>query len=90
MADTWGGKDNSISGPAGSAVAIDLSSTDATLGYVSRGIYVGGAGDVKVDMAGPQAGTVTFSAVPAGTLLPIRVSKVYKTGTTATLLIAVW
>jgi hypothetical protein len=50
------------------------------------GLYVGGAGDVTVLT---QLGTtLLFSAVPAGTILPIRCSKVFSTGTTATLITA--
>ncbi len=60
---------------------------DATdLTTPARSIYVGGAGDVVVKNA---AGTnVTFTAVPAGTTLPIQTTRVMATGTTATLLIA--
>jgi uncharacterized protein YabE (DUF348 family) len=51
-----------------------------------RAIYVGGAGNLTVQMAG-DASQVTFTAVSVGTLLPIQVSRVLATGTTATLLI---
>lgn len=56
--------------------------------FATRGIYVGGAGDVKVDMV--ENGTVTFKAVPVGTLLAVQAKRVYATGTTATLLIALF
>lgn len=47
-----------------------------------RALYVGGAGDVA---AVRQDGTaVVFSAVPAGSILPIRCRRVNATGTTAT------
>lgn len=52
-----------------------------------RAIYVGGAGDVKVRML-RDGTTLTFSAVPVGTLLPIAVDMVFNTGTTATLMVA--
>jgi hypothetical protein len=55
---------------------------------VSRGVYVGGAGDVAAVMSD---GTVlTFSAVPAGTLLPIRCKRINSTNTTATLMLALY
>nr|DAL11089.1 MAG TPA_asm: hypothetical protein [Bacteriophage sp.] len=54
----------------------------------TRALYVGGAGNVKVDMV--SGGTVTFSNVAAGTLLPIQVTRVYATGTTATLIIGLY
>lgn len=48
-------------------------------------IYVGGAGNVAVTME--SGDVVTFTAPPVGTVLPIRVSRVMATNTTATLLI---
>ncbi len=46
-------------------------------------LFIGTAGDVKVD--GAQSGTaVEFKNVPNGTFLRIRVKTVYSTDTTAT------
>ena len=60
-------------------------STDLT--FVTRGLWVGGAGTVVVDMA--ESGTsVPFVGVPAGTLLPYRVKRVRAAGTTATSIVA--
>jgi len=70
--------------PATKAVAITTSDS-ADLADVSRAIYVGVTGNVKVDMV--QGGTVTLLAAVAGSVLPIRASRVYATGTTATNLI---
>lgn len=75
------------------AVAITKSDTvniaDAGGKTVStRGIYVGGAGDVDVLMDKNQE--VLFKAVPVGTILPIETSRVMSTNTTATLLIALY
>ena len=74
-------------GPArGGEVVTKHDSND--LVKVSRGIYVGGGGDVAAVMAD---GTVlTFSAVPAGTLLPIRCKRINSTNTTATLMLALY
>lgn len=60
-----------------------ITPNDSTaLTNIAVGIYVGGAGDLKVDT---KAGTaLTFVGVAAGTFLPIAVTKVYATGTTAT------
>lgn len=55
---------------------------------LSRGIYVGGAGDVAVVF---RDGTVvTFSSVPAGFLLPVQAIRVNSTNTTATLMVALY
>lgn len=73
--------------PASSAVAITPNdSTDLTV--VTRGIYVGGAGSVKVDMQ--TSGTVTFVGCVAGQTLAIRAKRVYSTGTTATNLLSLY
>ena len=73
--------------PASSSAAVTPSdSTD--LGNVTRWLYVGGLGSLVCIMA--DGTTATFAAVPAGTLLPIRVSRVKATGTTATDIVASW
>lgn len=51
-------------------------------------IYVGGAGNVKVTTA--QGTAVTFTGVNAGTVIPVRVRRVWSTGTTATSMTAVF
>ena len=59
-------------------------STDLTT--LARAIYVGGAGNV---VAVQHDGTaVTFTAVPAGTVLPIAVRRINSTSTTATSIVA--
>jgi hypothetical protein len=73
--------------PATNAVLVAAHDTNE-LGYVTRGLYVGVTGDVKVTMH--DSGTVTFTAVPGGVILPVRVTKVFNTGTTATNIIALW
>ena len=74
--------------PARGAFAI-TPNDDTILGCMTRGIYVGGAGDLSVLMADDDD-PVIFVAVPAGTVLPIRVNKVRSTGTTATSLVGVY
>ncbi len=55
----------------------------------TRGIYVGGAGNVKVDLVTGGTG-ITFTAVPVGTVLAVQAKRVYATGTTATLMVALY
>ncbi|MGA0398230.1 MAG: spike base protein, RCAP_Rcc01079 family [Ilumatobacteraceae bacterium] len=87
MPDLWVNDRNQQWGPAHHAVAVTPNdSTDLT--DTSRALYVGAAGDVKVDMYG--SGTVTFVGVTAGSVLPVRVDRVYSTGTTATSIVALW
>lgn len=85
--DTFSGYTASAAGPKNNAAAVTPSDT-VDLSDVTTGLWVGGAGNVVVIMNGGQ--TVTFTGVPAGTLLPIRVSRVKATSTTATNMIALW
>jgi hypothetical protein len=55
---------------------------------VCRAIYAGVGGDISiVDLSGE---TVVFSGVLAGSILPVQTSRVNATGTTASLLIALY
>jgi hypothetical protein len=55
----------------------------------TRALYVGAAGNITVDMA--DGGTsVLFVAVQGGTILPIQVTRIYATGTTATSIVALY
>jgi hypothetical protein len=51
-------------------------------------IYVGGAGNVKVTTIGGDI--ITFTATPVGQVLPLQIIKLHSTGTTATLVNALW
>lgn len=62
--------------------AVTKSDTVPVPGGASRGLYIGGAGDLVVK-SDSGAAAVTFKAVPAGTILPIRVNFVMA-ATTAT------
>lgn len=55
----------------------------------TRGIYIGGAGNITVDMAdgGPS---VTFVSPATGYPLPFQVTRVYATGTTATSIVGLF
>ena len=79
---------NGSAAPAVHAVAVTPSDT-VDLVNVSRALYVGGAGDVKVNMLGGES-AVVFTAVPAGTILPVRATRVWATtpGSAATAIVA--
>lgn len=79
------------------ATAVDVNSSRAAavtpndgvdLADFAKELYVSGTGDVAVITVGGD--TVTFTAVPAGTVLPIRVRRVLSTGTTATNIVAMF
>lgn len=79
--DQQSGMVEGMTSPADNLVAITPSdSTD--LANVSRALYVGGAGNLVVTPFGGGS-NVTLTVV-AGAILPIRVSRVLSTGTTAT------
>jgi hypothetical protein len=51
-------------------------------------LFIGTGGKLRVITAGGQ--DITFDQILGGTFLPVQVLKVFKTGTTATNLIALW
>jgi hypothetical protein len=84
MLDRYEGTAAGVNSPAYTGFSVTPNdSTDLT--EVTRAVYVGASGAVSVVMASGQ--TVTFAAVAASTLLPIRVRRILATGTTATNLV---
>lgn len=55
---------------------------------MTRALYVGVTGNVTVVMK--SGAVVLFSAVPVGTILPVRCSRVNATGTTASGIVALF
>lgn len=55
----------------------------------TRSLYIGGAGNITVDMVDGGA-SVTFVGLLAGSILPVQVTRVYSTGTTATNILALY
>ena len=79
-----------VSGPLDHAEAVTPSNA-ADLTRMSRAIYVGGAGNLRVTMKGKDEvgdnAVVTFTNLSIG-WHPIRVSRIWATGTTATDIVA--
>lgn len=70
----------------GTAVAIDIDSGNH--GSLSHNaLYVGTGGNVKVNM-GTSGSGITFSNVASGQILPIQITQVYQSGTTASNMVA--
>ena len=79
-------EERSVMAPAHVAEAA-VNGTPFTNG-VCRSLYIGGAGNASLLM--PDNSTVIFSALAAGTVLPVRASQVNTTGTTATDIVALF
>lgn len=82
----WGGE----IAPAEIAEAITAGDTagDNFSRGAAEGIYVGGAGNVAAVFKDGTA--ITFTGVPAGTILPVRAVRVNSTNTTATAMVALY
>lgn len=70
------------------AQAAPITPSDSTdLAQLTRALYLGGAGSVRVDLR--DGTTVTFVGMSAG-WHPLRVARVRATGTTATNIVGCW
>lgn len=85
MIDTFDSHSASITAPPSNALEITPSDT-ADLPFVSRAIYVGAPGDLRVLTQGGQ--DITYKAL-SGTKI-LRVERIFATGTTATDIICEW
>ena len=55
----------------------------------TRGLYIGGAGNITVDMA-DGGSSVLFVGLLGGGVYPFQVTRIYATGTTATNIVALY
>jgi hypothetical protein len=74
---------------------VAVTPTDNTRIETTRGVFVGGAGNLVVkfaDVADPTVAgnTVTLTGVTAGSILPIQINCVMSTSTTATSIVALY
>lgn len=74
-----------LESPANNAGAVTPSDS-VSLGFVSRALYIGTQGDLKVRTVGGD--DVTFVGVQG--ILPVRVTHVLATGTDASDIVALW
>lgn len=87
MADLFSDNIPSLTSPAIDGTMVAPSDT-TPLSHVTRAIYVGGGGDVQAELV--SGSQISFAAVPGGVMLPMRVTKILATGTTASGIVALW
>lgn len=80
MSDDFSSHEEGLNSPADDAEAVTIGTA---LSKTTRGLYVGVGGDISVNMAGTGT-AIIFKGVTTGTVLPIRITQVNTTGTTAT------
>jgi hypothetical protein len=71
--------------PSGDGVAVTPSDT-VDLAVLPRRLWSGSGGNIKINTA--AGNPLTYTAVPAGTYLNVRASRVWATGTSATGIVA--
>lgn len=88
MSDPYSHFVNGTSSPARSAKAVATHNTNALAGGPTRGIYVGVSGDIACRLLGDET-DVLIKAAPVG-ILPLRITHVRTTNTTATNMLALY
>ena len=77
-----------VGGSAKGAVAVTPNDSVDLAVTPTKGIYVGGSGDLKVTLE--NGDVVTFMSLSSGMIHPIAVKRIWATGTTATNILAVY
>lgn len=72
----------------GRRLVVVVPNDDTVFSITPRALYVGTGGDLAV-VGIDDAAPVVLTAVPSGMLLPVSVSKVRATGTTASNIVAI-
>ncbi len=85
--DTFVSNSTGLSSPAKNAFTVTPHDTNQ-LTFVTRGIWVGAAGNMIVITSGGD--TVTLVGIVAGTLIPLRVHTIKATGTTAASIVGLY
>jgi hypothetical protein len=87
MTDVFKSHSRSLTSPPEHGAEVDPDDA-APLGHVTRALFVGGGGDVRVRLLG--GAVVTLRGVAAGTLIPLRATHVLAAGTSATGIVGLW
>lgn len=85
MVDNFSYEQEGLIAPA--TCAIDIAPSVSSID-VSRAVYIGGAGNLHVQMK--DGGSTIFYGVTAGTVYPLRVEYILAASTTATSIIALY
>ncbi len=83
MADSFSNHTQSMDSPAANVVLVTPHDTN-DLAQATRGISFAAAGALKVLTAGGQTVTIPGGSLVAGIIHPLRVVRVFSTGTAAT------
>ncbi len=79
--DTFASATDTVTAPAQSCFPI-TPEDNADLEYVTKGLYVGGGGDIVLRTKSDDV-DIAFRQVPSGTILPVRAVAIRATGTSA-------
>lgn len=71
------------------AIPVSLSDTN-NFGVACRGLWVAHSAAATLKVTMPNGDAVTFTNIPAGTILPIRCVRVWSAGSTVTTVIALY
>lgn len=83
MADNFSTHSAGLDSPASKAFAV-TPDDNSDLALTTRAIYTGSGGTLVCILCDDSA-EVTFTALPAGAVLPIRIRRIKATGTTASM-----
>lgn len=87
MNDIFKGHSAGLSSPAEDGESI-VPSDGSDLGQVTRALYIGVGGSVRLQLA--RGTQIDLSNVPSGAILPLRVRRVMASGTSAAGLVGFW
>jgi hypothetical protein len=87
MTDRFANTQSSLSSPASGGIAVEPND-ETSLTETSRALYVGSGGTLRVRMLSGE--TLDFTGISTGALLPIRVTQVLASGTSARNIVALF